>query len=159
MGFAQDDISESRDFEWWMQDAGGLRAAHFASYGQEARYAMFGAMLEKLLTDPAHAFEEDGPNGARISVRAEVKAKAGHEEEIRVILHGLVLPTRAQTGCETYYLLEDKKQPRSFSTYEEWENVASLEKHLNSVEAKAALEKAQPVIDGEMKLTIFRKLM
>jgi quinol monooxygenase YgiN len=120
---------------------------------------MFGAMLEKLVTDPVHVFEEDGPGGAHISVIAEIKAKAGHEEDIRVILHELVAPSRADAGCEAYHLLEDKKKPGSFSTYEEWENIASLEKHLAGDAAKAALEKAHPMLDGEMKLTIFRKLL
>jgi len=88
---------------------------------------MFGAMLEKLMTDGVHVFEKDGPGGARISVIAEIKAKAGHEEEIRVILHELVAPSRAEPGCELYHLLEDKKHPGSFSTYEEWDSIGSLE--------------------------------
>jgi quinol monooxygenase YgiN len=120
---------------------------------------MFGAMLEKLMTDGVHVFEEDGPNGAKISVIAEIKAKAGHEEEVRVLLHGLVEPSRAEDGCAVYHLLEDKNKPGSFSTYEEWESVAALEKHLNGAGAKAALDKAQPVLDGEMKLTVLRKLL
>jgi quinol monooxygenase YgiN len=120
---------------------------------------MFGTMLERLLTEGVNAFDEEGPGGARISVIAEIHAKAGHEEEIRVILHELVAPSRAEPGCEIYHLLEDKKQPGSFSTYEEWANVASLRQHLSSASAKAALEKAQPMLDGEMKLTIFRKLL
>jgi len=120
---------------------------------------MFGAMLEKLLTEGVHVFDEDGPNGLRISVIAEIKAKAGHEEEVRVILHEMVRPSLAETGCEVYHLLEDKAKPGSFSTYEEWESVGALQKHLAGDGAKAALEKAQPMIDGEMKLAIFRKLL
>jgi quinol monooxygenase YgiN len=120
---------------------------------------MFGAMLEKLLTDGVHVFEEDGPGGAHISVIAEIKAKAGHEEEIRVILHGLVGPSRAEAGCQVYHLLEDKAHPGSFSTYEEWESVGALKKHLAGDGAKAALEEARPLLDGEMKLTVFRKLL
>ena len=120
---------------------------------------MLGALLEKLMTDGVHMFDDDGPNGAKISVIAEIKAKAGHEEEVRVILHELVLPARAEEGCEVYYLLEDKKKPGSFFTYEEWDNVGSLEKHLAGAGATMALEKAQPMLDGEMKLTVLRKLL
>jgi quinol monooxygenase YgiN len=120
---------------------------------------MFGSMLEKLMTDGAHVFDEDGPGGARVSVIAEIKAKAGHEEEVRVILHELVWPSRKEPGCEAYHLLEDKHHPGNFSTYEEWESVAALEKHLAGDGAKAALEKAKPMLDGEMKLTVFRKLL
>ena len=120
---------------------------------------MFGAMLEKLMTDPVHVFEEDGPGGAHVSVIAEIMAKAGHEEEVRVILHELVVAARSEPGCEVYHLLEDKKKPGRFSTYEEWENVASLEKHLDGAVAKSSLAKAESMLDGEMKLTVFRKLL
>ncbi len=120
---------------------------------------MLGAMLEKLMTEGVHVFDEDGPGGAGISVIAEINAKAGHEEEVRVILHELVAPSLAEPGCGLYHLLEDKHKPGSFSTYEEWDKVASLEKHLAGAGAKAALAKAQPMLDGEMKLTVFRKLL
>lgn len=116
---------------------------------------MLGALLEKMLTDGVHMFDDDG----KISAIAEINAKAGHEEEVRVILHELVGPSRAQDGCEVYHLLEDKKKPGSFSTYEEWDKVGSLEKHLAGEGTKAALEKAKPMLDGEMKLTILRKLL
>jgi quinol monooxygenase YgiN len=116
---------------------------------------MLGALLEKLLTEGVHMFEDDGP----ISVIAEIKAKAGHEEDIRVILHDLVESSRAEAGCEAYHLLEDKKKPGSFSTYEEWDNVGSLEKHLAGESVKAALQKAQPMLDGELKLTLLRRLL
>jgi quinol monooxygenase YgiN len=116
---------------------------------------MLGALLEKLMTVGVHMFDDDG----RISVIAEIRAKAGHEEEVRVILHELVAPSRAEAGCEVYHLLEDKKNPGSFSTYEEWENVKFLEAHLAGEGAKSALAKTQPMLDGEMKLTVFRKLL
>lgn len=120
---------------------------------------MFGAMLEKLLVDGGNVFNDKGPDGGRISVIATIKAKVGHEEEIRVILHELVKPSRSEPGCEVYHLLEDKARPGSFSTYEEWTSVASLEEHLAGADAKAALERAHPMIDGEMMLTVLRKLL
>jgi quinol monooxygenase YgiN len=116
---------------------------------------MFGAMLEKLMTEGVHMFEDDG----KISVIAEIKAKAGHEEEVRVILHGLVAPSRAEDGCEVYHLLEDKNKPGSFSTYEEWTSIKALDAHLEGAGTKAALEKAKPMLDGELKLRVLRKLL
>jgi quinol monooxygenase YgiN len=116
---------------------------------------MLGALLEKMMSEGVHMFDDN----EKISAVAEIKAKAGHEEEVRVILHELVLPARAEPGCERYHLLEDKTNPGSFSTYEEWENVKSLEAHLAGEDAKAALAKAHPILDGDMKLTVFRKLL
>ncbi len=116
---------------------------------------MFGALLEKLMTEGVHMFDDD----SKISVVAEIKAKAGHEEEVRVILHELVAPTRLEPGCEVYHLLEDKKNPGSFLTYEEWGNIAALQVHLEGQGAKGALEKAKPMLDGEMQLKVLRKLL
>ena len=116
---------------------------------------MLGALLEKMMTEGVHMFDGD----EKISVIAEIKAKAGHEEEVRVILHELVAPSRAEAGCELYHLLEDKKNPGSFSTYEEWESVKSLEAHLADEGTKVALAKVQPMLDGAMKLTLLRKLL
>lgn len=116
---------------------------------------MLGALLEKMMTDGVHMFDDPDP----ISVIAEIRAKAGHEEEVRVILHELVAPSRAEPGCEVYHLLEDKKHPGSFYTQEEWANLKALETHLAGAGAKEALAKAQPMLDGEMKLTVLRKLL
>jgi len=120
---------------------------------------MLGAMLEKLMTGGVHMFDEVGPGGAKISVIAEIKAKAGHEEEIRVILHELVGPARAEAGCELYHLLEDKNRPGSFSTYEEWASIEALQAHLEGEAATSALAKAKPMLDAELKLTVLRKLL
>jgi quinol monooxygenase YgiN len=116
---------------------------------------MLGALLEKMMTEGVHMFDDN----EKISVIAEFKAKDGHEEELRVILHEIVVPSRAEAGCELYHLLEDKNTPGSFSTYEEWANVKFLEAHLEGDGAKTALAKAQPVLATEMKLTVFRKLL
>jgi quinol monooxygenase YgiN len=116
---------------------------------------MLGALLEKMMTEGVHMFDDH----EKISVIAEFVAKAGHEEEVRVILHEIVAPSRAEAGCELYHLLEDKKSPGSFSTYEEWAELKFLEAHLAGEGAKAALAKAQPMLDGDMKLTVFRKLL
>jgi quinol monooxygenase YgiN len=116
---------------------------------------MLGALLEKMMTDGVHMFDDH----EKISVIAEFVAKSGHEEEIRVILHEIVLPSRSEPGCLVYHLLEDKKNPGSFSTYEEWAELKFLEAHLASDGAKVALAKAQPMLDAEMKLTVFRKLI
>ena len=116
---------------------------------------MLGALVEKMVTEGVHMFDDDG----KVSVIAEIKAKAGHEEEVRVILHELVVASRAEEGCEVYYLLEDKKKPGSFSTYEEWANVEAVEKHLAGDAATTALGKAKPMLAEELKLTVLRKLM
>ena len=116
---------------------------------------MFGAMLEKLMTQGVHMFDDEG----KVSVIAEINAKSGHEEELRVILHELVGTSRVEAGCEVYHLLEDKNKPGNFSTYEEWANIKALNAHLEGENTKSALGKAKPMLDGEVKLTVLRKLL
>ncbi len=114
---------------------------------------MFGEMLERLLTEgtllPDHAAQ-------KIAVIAEVRAAPGHEDRIRQLLKPLAESARAQPGCLAYHLLEDTQDPARFSTYQEWTGADALERHLNSDDAKRALDEAQPLIEGTLTLRILR---
>lgn len=93
----------------------------------------------------------------KINVIAEIKAKSGSEEAVRAILVSLVAPSRKESGCKEYFLHEDKKSPGSFFTYEEWSSEAALEAHLAG--AKNTLEQAKPLLYGDLKLTIMKRLI
>ncbi len=97
--------------------------------------------------------EESG----HINVIAEFKAKAGHEFELRALLSALVPSSRSEEGCKAYHLLESRHEAGSFYTYEEWTSEALLQKHLDG--AKDALKKAEPILDGTMKLTVLEHLV
>ena len=67
-----------------------------------------------------------------LTVIARLRAKPGKESELRKALHGLITPTRAETGCLKYDLHESNEKPGLFFFYETWTNAESLAKHFET---------------------------
>lgn len=74
---------------------------------------------------------------SRLTVVAKVVAKKGSVESVKTELLKLVAPTREEEGCIDYTLHQDNDHPDLFIFYENWENAACLEKHVNSAHYKA----------------------
>ena len=65
-----------------------------------------------------------------IRVVARFAAKPDRVEDVKRILSELVEPTRAENGCITYELLQNKQHPTDFTFVEEWTSEAALMDHL-----------------------------
>ena len=101
-------------------------------------------------------FGKSSEAGAQISVIAQMRAKSGHEAEVRTMVEGLPGPSRKEAGCLRYEVFEDKYYTGSFYTYEEWESEAALETHLAG--AKDALNKAKALLREEMTISVLKGL-
>lgn len=101
--------------------------------------------------------DKSSAESGHINVIAEIHAKAGHEDAVRLLLTMLVEPSRQENGCKAYHLLESKYQRGAFFTYEEWTSEDALNVHLEG--AKPKLEQARSMMDGEMKLTVLEHLI
>ena len=75
-------------------------------------------------------------NGVRVVAR--VVARPGKVEELRVLLRGLIEPTRREPGCVVYELLQNKTDPTDFTFVEEWRSEADLDAHLQSPHLRQA---------------------
>ena len=91
-----------------------------------------------------------------ISVVAQIRAKSGHEAEVRTMLEGLAAPSQKEAGCLRYSVLEDKYYTGSFYTYEEWESEAALEQHLAG--AKDGLNKLKSLLREELQIHVLKLL-
>ncbi len=98
----------------------------------------------------------EAKSDAQISVIAQIRAKSGHESEVRTMLEGLAGPSQKEAGCLKYHVFEDKYYTGSFSTYEEWESEQALETHLAG--AKDALNKVKPLLREEMTISVLRQM-
>ena len=67
-----------------------------------------------------------------ITVVARLTVKEDAIETVKGELLKLVAPTRAEEGCLEYRLHQDNDNPAVFIFYENWENMACLERHINS---------------------------
>lgn len=81
-----------------------------------------------------------------LRVVARIKAKPGNVGEVRELLCGLVEPTRKESGCVSYELLQNKEDPTDFTFVEEWESDAAFERHAASDHIKAIGPKLEPVV-------------
>jgi quinol monooxygenase YgiN len=82
----------------------------------------------------------------RLNIMAEVRVIArsvackGKEDQLRALLQGMLIPTRAEQGCTWYELYESDSRGR-FYFDETWESQAALDKHIATPHFKH-LEKA-----------------
>jgi quinol monooxygenase YgiN len=66
---------------------------------------------------------------AKVHVIARFAAREGKEDQLRVLLQGMLNPTRAEAGCESYELYESDAMGR-FYLIETWESQAALDRHM-----------------------------
>ena len=83
-------------------------------------------------------------NGVRVVAR--VVARPGKIEELRVVLQGLVEPTRREPGCVTYELLQNMADPTDFTFVEEWSSNADLDAHLQSAHLRNARSRLSDLV-------------
>jgi quinol monooxygenase YgiN len=64
-----------------------------------------------------------------VRVIAGSVARTGKEDQLRVLLQGMLIPPRAESGCKLYELYESDSRGR-FYFFEEWESQAALDQHV-----------------------------
>ena len=87
---------------------------------------------------------------------AQIRAKSGHEDDVRSAFEKVVGPSQKEAGCLSYQLFEDKHYTGSFFTVEEWETEEALETHLRV--NKAALDKAKALLREDLRINVLKKL-
>lgn len=70
-------------------------------------------------------------------VTATIVTTADKADALREIILPAVDAFREEDGCLGYTLLEDRKEPGRFFTYECWRDEAALEAHMSSETMKA----------------------
>ena len=95
-------------------------------------------------------------DGEKISVVAQIRAKSGHEDEVRSALEKLAGPSQKEAGCLLYHIFEDKHYTGSFFTYEEWESEQALETHLSV--NKQALDKVKSLLREDLRINVLKLL-
>lgn len=81
-----------------------------------------------------------------LRVVARIVALPNQVEPLKLVLHSVVQPTRAEKGCIQYDLLQNQNDPTDFTFVEEWETHADLENHLNSEHIQTALKQLDGLV-------------
>ena len=83
-----------------------------------------------------------------IAVIATVRAKEGHEQDLRRVLDTLVVETRREKGCIKYDLHVAQEDPAVYTFYERWSNQAALDAHLKTTHIARAMARAAEIADA-----------
>jgi len=81
-----------------------------------------------------------------IRVVARIVAKPEKVEETRALLSGLIAPTRKETGCSRYELMQNRANPAEFTFVEEWANEGALNAHFTTSHVKDAFSKVPALL-------------
>src|SRR5215203_5280480 len=77
-----------------------------------------------------------------IRVVAHVTARPDTIDQIREVLLTLIDPTRAESGCVAYELLQDSADPTKFTFVEEWHSDSALDAHMETEHFQSAVARA-----------------
>lgn len=94
----------------------------------------------------------------RVTVVARMRAKAGMEDLVKLILQQLVAETRTEEGCITYDAHQSATDRDVFLFYEIWENRDFLERHSETSHIEAFRRQAADFLAEPSEITIWEKL-
>lgn len=87
-----------------------------------------------------------------LRVIARLKARPEKVAELREVLYGLLGPTRAESGCIRYEMLENQEDPREFTFTEEWTDAGALATHFETEHIRSALGRFPDLLAEELDL-------
>jgi quinol monooxygenase YgiN len=93
-----------------------------------------------------------------LTVVAEMAAKPGKEEELRLALLALVEPTRQEEGCVQYDLHVHTSEPGRFVFYENWTSAAALDKHSQSAHIQAFRTGAADLLSEPARILTYTRI-
>jgi quinol monooxygenase YgiN len=92
-----------------------------------------------------------------VRVIARALARTGKEEQLRNILVGMLMPTRAEQGCRFYQLYESSNRGL-FYFYEEWESQDALDRHTETPHYKQLAQNIRDLLDGAFEVNVLDSL-
>jgi quinol monooxygenase YgiN len=66
----------------------------------------------------------------KLTIVANITAKADNIEQVKAALQKLIATTRSEAGCLQYDLHQDNENPAHFMFYENWESRALWQQHM-----------------------------
>jgi quinol monooxygenase YgiN len=89
-------------------------------------------------------------NSVRVIARA--RAKTEHVAQVREILSALVEPTRCESGCLNYELLQNSSDPADFVFVEKWASAVAERAHFATPHVSAALQRLVGLLVAEPEI-------
>src|ERR1700726_1910003 len=94
---------------------------------------------------------------AEVRVIARSLARKGKEAQLRALLQGMLVATRAESGCRLYELYESDSKGR-FYFYEIWESQAALDRHAASPHFKHLEQSGAELLQEPFEVNILEAI-
>ncbi|MGB3561834.1 MAG: putative quinol monooxygenase [Thermoanaerobaculia bacterium] len=91
-----------------------------------------------------------------LRVVAILLAKPDKVSELGTTLAGLLEPTRAEPGCISYELLQNKENEAEFTFVEEWESDSALDAHFATDHIQQAIGEFPNLMAAELDLRKYK---
>jgi len=95
---------------------------------------------------------------APLTLIAQMRAKPGQQDRLRMELQRLVAPTRAEAGCIAYDLHQSLTDPALFLFYEIWKSQSDLDAHFETPHLTALAKILPELLEGGMDLSKWAKV-
>jgi quinol monooxygenase YgiN len=95
---------------------------------------------------------------SEVRVIARSVAREGKENQLRALLRGMLAPTRAEPGCESYELYESDSTGR-FYFDETWASQEALDKHTTTRHFKHLEQAVGELLEGPFEVNILRRIL
>ena len=93
-----------------------------------------------------------------VRVIARSVARKGNEDELRVLLQGLLVPTCDEPGCKSYELYESDSTGR-FYFDETWESEAALDQHIATPHFKYLKQAIGELLEEPFEVNILKRIL
>lgn len=93
-----------------------------------------------------------------VRVIARSVARQGKENQLRALLQGMLVPTRAEQGCQSYELYESDSKGR-FYFDETWESKAALDKHTATPHFKHLEQMIGELLEEPFEVNILKRVL
>jgi quinol monooxygenase YgiN len=95
---------------------------------------------------------------AKVHVIARFVAREGKESQLRALLQGMLAPTRAESGCESYELYESDSKGR-FYLNETWESQAVLDRHMATPHFERLKKTGAELVKEPFEVNIVKEIL
>jgi quinol monooxygenase YgiN len=89
---------------------------------------------------------------------ARAVARKGKENQLRELLQSMLVPTRAEQGCESYELYESDSTGR-FYFDETWKSPAALDKHTATPHYKHLEQAVGELLEESFEVNILKRVL
>ena len=97
-------------------------------------------------------------NQAGVRVVARAIAKPETIPQVKAIVQTLMDYTRREPGCLQYDVLQNRDEPRDFTTLEAWTDQTSLDAHFQTPHFKTAIAQLTGLLEGEPDIRFYQPI-